>query len=163
VCTEVACCRHYKAYWMLRWLSKKRHYCGNADCYSLRRRPEDGPKEMLRACCLSPTLSGRRFSRSSSDTGMRRPNSWIRMQLLGIVTLNKKLSFWRINLKSAEFCNIVTCIPSARQRLGKHILARSNARDNRTYIARQRRGKHASSTIQTVFCVVRAEGLRKDT
>jgi hypothetical protein len=37
--------------------------------------------------------------------------------------------------------------------LAKHIPAEANARNNRTYIARQRRNKHASSTIQTVFSV----------
>jgi hypothetical protein len=35
----------------------------------------------------------------------------------------------------------------ARQRLGKHIPAQVNARDNRTSVARQRRGKHALSTV----------------
>jgi hypothetical protein len=47
----------------------------------------------------------------------------------------------------------VTCIPITRQRLGKHIPAGAKARESRTYIARQRCGIHASSTIQTVFCV----------
>jgi hypothetical protein len=55
--------------------------------------------------------------------------------------------------------HIVTCIPTARQRLGKHISAAVNARDIKTSIAMRRRGKHASSTIEAVFCVVRAEGL----
>jgi hypothetical protein len=54
---------------------------------------------------------------------------------------------------------IVTFIPIARQRLGKHITSRANARDNRSTIARQRRGNHASSTIQAVFCVVPAKWL----
>jgi hypothetical protein len=47
----------------------------------------------------------------------------------------------------------MTCIPITWQRLGKHILARANAHHSRTPIARQRRGKHTSSTIQTVFSV----------
>jgi hypothetical protein len=36
------------------------------------------------------------------------------------------------------------CIPIARQRLGKHIPAEANARNNREYIARQRISKQAS-------------------
>jgi hypothetical protein len=46
---------------------------------------------------------------------------------------------------------IVTCIPIARQRLGKHIPAQANARSNRTSIARQRISKHASLTKEAVF------------
>jgi hypothetical protein len=53
----------------------------------------------------------------------------------------------------------VMCIPIARQRLGKHIPAGANARDNRECIARQRCGKHDSSKIQAVFCVIRVDGL----
>jgi hypothetical protein len=72
-----------------------------------------------------------------------------------------------MNLRNEEFHDvhtaptiiIVTCIPIARHRLGKHILAQAYARDNRTSTARQRCGKHASSTIKNVFRVVRAEGL----
>jgi hypothetical protein len=45
----------------------------------------------------------------------------------------------------------VTCIPIAWQRLGKHILAEANARNNRTSIARQRISKHGSLTIEAVF------------
>jgi hypothetical protein len=47
--------------------------------------------------------------------------------------------------------DIVTCIPIARQRLGKHIPARANAHKNRTSIARQRISKHAYSTAEVVF------------
>jgi hypothetical protein len=47
--------------------------------------------------------------------------------------------------------NILTCIPIAKQRLPKHIPAEANVRNNRTSIVRQRRGKHASSTIQAAF------------
>jgi hypothetical protein len=46
-----------------------------------------------------------------------------------------------------EFLHIVTCIPIARQQLGKHISAGANALNNRTSIARQRIGKHAFLTI----------------
>jgi hypothetical protein len=42
------------------------------------------------------------------------------------------------------------CIPVARQRLGKHIPARANARKDKTSIARQRISKHASLTTETV-------------
>jgi hypothetical protein len=47
--------------------------------------------------------------------------------------------------------NIVTCIPIARQRFGKHIRAEANARNSRTCIARQRISKHASLTVEAVF------------
>jgi hypothetical protein len=53
----------------------------------------------------------------------------------------------------------VTYRPIARQRLGKHILAQAYARINRTSTARQRVSKHASLTIEAVFCVVRAKWL----
>jgi hypothetical protein len=49
--------------------------------------------------------------------------------------------------------NTVTCILIARQRLAKQIPAEANARNNRTSTARQRRGKHASSTKEAVFPV----------
>jgi hypothetical protein len=45
------------------------------------------------------------------------------------------------------------CIPIARQRLGKHIPAEANARNNRTSIARHRISKHASLTIEAMFSV----------
>jgi hypothetical protein len=41
--------------------------------------------------------------------------------------------------------------PIARQQLGKHIPAGANARNSSTSIAKQRRGKHASSRIEAVF------------
>jgi hypothetical protein len=47
--------------------------------------------------------------------------------------------------------NTVTCIPIARQQLGKHIPVEANARNNRTSIAKQRISKHASLTIEAVF------------
>jgi hypothetical protein len=49
------------------------------------------------------------------------------------------------------YFNIVTCILIARQRLGKYISARANARNSRTSIARQRISKYASLTIEAVF------------
>jgi hypothetical protein len=55
--------------------------------------------------------------------------------------------------------SIEICTPIARQRLAEHIPAEANARNNTTSIARQRRGNHALSKVQAVFCVVRAEGL----
>jgi hypothetical protein len=48
---------------------------------------------------------------------------------------------------------IMTCIPIARQRLGKHIPAQSNSLNNRTSIARQNISKHMSLTIEAVFSV----------
>jgi hypothetical protein len=50
-------------------------------------------------------------------------------------------------------CNhdIVTCIATAKQRLGKHIPAEANASNNRTSTARQRISKYASLTIESVF------------
>jgi hypothetical protein len=45
----------------------------------------------------------------------------------------------------------VTCIPIARQRLGKHIPAEAIERNNRTSIAKQRISKHASLTIEAAF------------
>jgi hypothetical protein len=42
----------------------------------------------------------------------------------------------------------VTCIPIARQRLGKHIPAGANERNNRTSITRQRSCKHGFPTIE---------------
>jgi hypothetical protein len=45
----------------------------------------------------------------------------------------------------------VTCIPIARQRLGKHIPAETNKRNNRTSIARQWISKHASLRTEAVF------------
>jgi hypothetical protein len=53
----------------------------------------------------------------------------------------------------AIFHYIVTCIPIARQRTAKHIPAEANMRNNRIFIARQRRGKQALSVIQAVFSV----------
>jgi hypothetical protein len=46
---------------------------------------------------------------------------------------------------------IVTCVPIARQRLGKHNPGRSNAHKNGTAIARQRISKHDSLIIKAVF------------
>jgi hypothetical protein len=49
--------------------------------------------------------------------------------------------------------DIAMCVPIARQRVGKHIPAKTKARNKRTSIAGQRRGKRALSTIQAVFTV----------
>jgi hypothetical protein len=46
---------------------------------------------------------------------------------------------------------IMTCIPIARQRLGKHSPAETNARNNRTSITRERISKHAPLTVEAVF------------
>jgi hypothetical protein len=43
--------------------------------------------------------------------------------------------------------DIVTCIHIARQRIGEHIPEETNARNNRTSIARQRISKHVSLTM----------------
>jgi hypothetical protein len=43
------------------------------------------------------------------------------------------------------------CIPIARQRLGKHILAGANAPENSASAARQRTSKHASLRIEAVL------------
>jgi hypothetical protein len=43
--------------------------------------------------------------------------------------------------------------------VAKHISAEVHARNNRTFTARRRRGKHASSTTQAVFRGVRAKWL----
>jgi hypothetical protein len=45
----------------------------------------------------------------------------------------------------------VTCIPITWQRLGKYIPAEANARNNATYIVRQKISKHASLTTEDVF------------
>jgi hypothetical protein len=47
--------------------------------------------------------------------------------------------------------HIITCIPIAMKRLGKHIPAEANVRNNRTSNARQQFSKHASLTIGAVF------------
>jgi hypothetical protein len=55
---------------------------------------------------------------------------------------------------------IVTCIPIARQRIGKHIPGRANQRKNRTSIARQQISKHAFLTIEAVFRGARPKWLQ---
>jgi hypothetical protein len=44
-------------------------------------------------------------------------------------------------------------MPIARQPVAKHIRAETNAQNNRTSLARQRRSKQALSTIQDLFSV----------
>jgi hypothetical protein len=48
-------------------------------------------------------------------------------------------------------------MPIARQRVDKHIPAEAKARNSRTYITRQLRGKQALSTIHAVFSVGSAQ------
>jgi hypothetical protein len=55
----------------------------------------------------------------------------------------------------------VTCIPTARQRVAKHIPTEANALNNRTYIVRQRRDKQALSTVQDVFRGAVQSGYKK--
>jgi hypothetical protein len=47
----------------------------------------------------------------------------------------------------------MTCKPIASQRLGKHIPAEANARNNKTSTATQGISKHSSLTIEVVFSV----------
>jgi hypothetical protein len=47
--------------------------------------------------------------------------------------------------------SIVTCRPIARQRLGKHISAQANSRNDRMSVTRQRMSKHTSLTMEAVF------------
>jgi hypothetical protein len=49
---------------------------------------------------------------------------------------------------------VVPAMPIARQRVAKHISSEANARNNRTSIAKQRRGKQALSTIQDMFSMI---------
>jgi hypothetical protein len=57
----------------------------------------------------------------------------------------------KLRIKGRGNMNIVTCMPIARQRLGKDIPAEANACNNRTSISRQRISKHASLIIEAVF------------
>jgi hypothetical protein len=54
----------------------------------------------------------------------------------------------RIKAQIGKYTNIVKCIPIARWRVGKHIPAEANARNNRTSVARERSSKHVSLTIE---------------
>jgi hypothetical protein len=58
---------------------------------------------------------------------------------------------WLTSFFGIWWYNIATCIPSARQRLGKHIPAWANASKNRTSIARQRSSKYASLSTEAVY------------
>jgi hypothetical protein len=77
-------------------------------------------------------------------------NIWWRIQFTVLGKNEKRVITSDRNIKIEHN---VTCIPIARQRLVKLIHAGANALDNRTCIARQRRGKHASSTIEAVSSV----------
>jgi hypothetical protein len=57
------------------------------------------------------------------------------------------------SLHYTNFFYIVTYRPIARQRLGKHIPAGANARNNKTSIAMQRISQHVSLKIEAVFSV----------
>jgi hypothetical protein len=67
------------------------------------------------------------------------------------------VSFLPIFPPNNIYIYILTYRPIARQRLGKHIPAVANKRNNRIYIATQGISKHASLTIEAVFCVVGAK------
>jgi hypothetical protein len=56
----------------------------------------------------------------------------------------------------------VTCIPIARQRVGKHIPAKANAHKNRTSIDRKWISKHASLAIEAVFSVWSVQSYYKE-
>jgi hypothetical protein len=57
--------------------------------------------------------------------------------------------------------DIVTYRPIARQRLGKHIPAGANARNNITSIAGQRISKHATLTIEVFFAWSMQSGFKE--
>jgi hypothetical protein len=57
----------------------------------------------------------------------------------------------RTDRRILQELDIVTYRSIARQRFGKHIPAGTKTSNNKTSIARQRRCKHASSTIEAVF------------
>jgi hypothetical protein len=84
------------------------------------------------------------------------------LQMYSCYLLTRRPKYCQIFLNKLNF---VTCRPIARQRLGKHIHAGGNARDNRTSIAGQRRSKHASPTIAAVCGPCRGviEGYRQKT
>jgi hypothetical protein len=65
----------------------------------------------------------------------------------------RKIELFMTSAVSFATIDIVTCTPIARQRVAKHIPAEANARNSRTSIARQLRGKQALSTIQALFSV----------
>jgi hypothetical protein len=56
----------------------------------------------------------------------------------------------------------VTCIPIARQRLGKHIPSQANARNSRTSIAMQWFSKHTSLITEAVFSAWSVQGGYKE-
>jgi hypothetical protein len=72
----------------------------------------------------------------------------VTLLLLRIGTILNLLHY--LKLYRNTYC---TCIPIARQRVAKHVTAEANAWNNRTFIARLRRGKQDLSIIQTVFSV----------
>jgi hypothetical protein len=56
----------------------------------------------------------------------------------------------------------MTCMSITRQRLGKHIPAHAEARNNSTFIARQKISKHTSLTIEAVFSAWSAQSGYKE-
>jgi hypothetical protein len=66
------------------------------------------------------------------------------------------------NLTNSVHKDIVTYRPIAKQRLGKHIPAEANARNNRTSIARQRISKHYSLSIEIVFSAWSVQRIYKE-
>jgi hypothetical protein len=61
------------------------------------------------------------------------------------------MSFYQSEICTVDFIDIVMCILTARQWLGKHIPAEANVQNSRTSIARQRINRHSSLTIEAVF------------
>jgi hypothetical protein len=76
-------------------------------------------------------------------------NTSINISTKPAVTVSPCYNF--VSARRRNMKDIVTYIPIARQRLGKHSLAGANARNNRTSIARQLISKHACLTIEAVF------------
>jgi hypothetical protein len=56
----------------------------------------------------------------------------------------------------------VTCIPTARQRIGKHIRPQAKLRNNRMSTARQRIIKHITLTIEAVFSAWSVQSIYKE-
>jgi hypothetical protein len=112
---------------------------------------------LYEACFISADLSdcslGQRREVQFSQTKVQHDevNEGIRtfvLQMLSCLTAPNDTKI--LILKQFD---IVACIAIARQRLGKHIPALANSRDNRTSIPRQRTSKNASLTTEAVFSV----------
>jgi hypothetical protein len=68
-----------------------------------------------------------------------------------LVSLCPQNLFWGNTRTHFLGFRIVSCIPIARQRLDKHILAEANACNNKTSFARHWISKHASLTTEAIF------------